>query len=136
MKKWIPFLGLVSTLVVSYGIDYGVNFLQQYGAESFVLVPYLWGSGIANLILAFLLFGLTWLVLIKYPLRRISALIFALIGLSVTFYPALAVSIPAATLPKNINGLFRFTIASAFIGSLGIVGLLFRKNTGDTGDQR
>jgi hypothetical protein len=136
MKKWIPYLGLVSTLVVSYALDYGVNLIQEYGAENFILIPYLWGSGVANLILAFLLFGLTWLVYIKYPLRRIAALIFALIGLSVTFYPALTASLSAATLPKNVMELFRFSIASAFIGSLGIVGSLIRKNTRDTGDKR
>lgn len=136
MKKWIPYLGLVSTWMISYGLDYGVNRLQQNGVENFILIPYLWGNGVANLILAVLLLGLTWLVYIKYPLRRIAALIFAMIGLSVTFYPALAASLPAAMQPKNASELIRFSIASAFIGSLSIVGLLFGKNHRTTRDKR
>ena len=128
MKTYISFVGLVSALILAYGLDHGVNLLKESSVRTFVLTPYLWGATIANLILACALLGLFWLISVRNQLSRFAGLVFIMVGLTVTVYPALARSIPSLHLPLmggDVVGFdSRFHLSGALVAAMGIVGLV------------
>jgi hypothetical protein len=124
MKTYVSIFGLVGALILANGLDRGVNSLKETGVRTFVLTPYLWGAAIANLILACALLGLFWLIFVGHEAGRFAGLVFIIAGLTVTFYPSLARSIPSLHLPLTVGNLVgfdsRFSIAGAFIAAMGI----------------
>ncbi len=52
MTKLFSLIGMAATLVIAYGVDWGLKSLAETAQRTFVYEPYLWLAGPANLVLA------------------------------------------------------------------------------------
>jgi len=132
MSKIASFAGLVTTFIVAYACDRWVEFLQVQAYRSFVLAPYLWLAGMANLILAIALLLLTWHVIFWANKSRLVSSMFALVGLAFTFAAAFNMSLPSP-LPA---GIVEFSTpgshvlyVAAFVAVIGIAGFILPRRS-------
>jgi hypothetical protein len=96
-------------------------------------MPYLWGGLLANLFLAIGILGLFWLFIIRRSMSKITALIFVIVGLAMTFSPALASAIPGLLSFMHASIVefdSKLSVASAFVVVMGLWGLFSSTNSG------
>lgn len=127
MRKIAPYLGLAGILVYAYLLDAGVALLEAAGARSFILQPVLWGGFLANLFLAV---GIIWLMRLVRSgrlLGTVAAVVFAVVGFGIAFYPALASFTPLLSFsegPGPVTFDSRLAVTGAFTAVIGLWRLL------------
>jgi hypothetical protein len=120
---------MVTVLAAAYGADRLAAALRQQVVQTLSHSPWLWLSGVINLVLAGLLFGLAWLALTRpSSARRPVASVYLVIGLLVTFALALRFTFSGTLLPLGLTEYLtpdsRTVLTAAFISVVGAAGLL------------
>ena len=154
MKRILSLSAMVSTIILSFLLDRGFTLLSQavkdkFGADYLIsdrLRPLLIGEMVANIIFILAMFGLAWLVLLKFNKDVLIAWIFILVGfLCMLYLPLVLVGPPGlqeflttsgfgvmtrgfrATLMENGFGTY-FGLGSSGVLVIGIL-RLFRGET-------
>lgn len=118
----VPIVGLMVVLGVAYRLDIWVETLRQDAFQNFTgTLSFLLPANIAQLIIASLILTLLWLIYYKRYNNRIVALIYAVAGLGLLFYSAIAIALAnkfPLPVPMELFTLKSFT--SAIIAVVGI----------------
>jgi hypothetical protein len=129
MLKIVSFSGLVATFIVAYACDRWVESLRVVATQPFAIASYLWFAGVANLLIAIAILLLLWYVVIRADKSAVVSLVFVLVGLGLTFTPAIEMFV-ASTLPPL--GIMEFLTpnshvlyVAAFTTIIGVAGFVF-----------
>lgn len=127
----VAMLGMISTLLLAYGLDYWVQSAKQTASQTFDLIPLMWGAGLANLILAGAFLLLTWVTVIRTNGNKLWAAVFVVTGLLATFSVGLYFALSPGALPFDplpiLTSISHFSLAGAFIAALGLAGLILQR---------
>ena len=128
MTKLFSLIGMAATLVIAYGVDWGLKSLAATAQRTFVYEPYLWLAGPANLVLAGALGALAWFVVFRAERSKVVSSIFVIIGLSVTFSFAAIISargsLRLGDLMAFLTPSSHLVYAGSFVAAIGIAGFI------------
>ncbi len=132
LKAW-SIVGLGVAFAIAYGCDRWVESLRTEAAQTLTIASFLWGAGVAHLLLAGVLLLLAWYVIVRADRSKLASSVFALVGLLVTFASAITIS-AVSTLPPL--GIVEFLTpnsyvlnAAAFVAVIGFAGFVLPKLT-------
>ena len=132
MSKIVSFAGLVITFFGAFACDRWIELLRIETTQSFVIGPYLWMAGIANLLLAVLLIALAWFVIFRSGRSILVSSVFVVVGLVLTFATAIDITFTSSLPPLGIYNYLLPTshvlCAAAIVAVIGIASLIFPKH--------
>jgi hypothetical protein len=131
----IQVAGLIVTLGIAWGADALTRSLGLLQARTFSLnwiLIFFWSNPLFTLILAFILLGLFWFMLIRAPRNAWVSLAYLLIGILIVAYPALYYTPALCCWMPDIAPLqlstTRYLFSSAgFIAMIGLLTLVLPK---------
>ncbi len=130
MTKPFSLIGMAATLVIAYGVDWGLKSLAETAQRTFVYEPYLWLAGPANLVLAGALVALAWFVIFRAERSKVVSSIFVIVGLLVTFSFAIIISakvlLPIGYLLAFLTPNSHLVYAGGFMAVIGIAGFILK----------
>ena len=139
MLQVISVTEMILTLALAWGLDMWVNLLRKQALVGFRFTPYVWGIAAANLVMAGLWVYLAWVMLSRMQGSRWVSAVFFVVGLLVTIFVALQLTVPESwrgllffegtrmfrlMVMGTIGLTSRFTLSAAFICMLGVAGFL------------
>jgi hypothetical protein len=131
MSKIVSFAGLVITFFGAFACDRWIELMRIETTQSFAIGPFLWISGVANLLLAIALLALAWYVIFRAGRSILVSSVFILVGLTLTFASAIDITV-ASTLPPL--GVYEYLVptshvlyAAAIVAVTGIAGFVLPK---------
>ena len=141
MSKIASLIGLAATIVLANALDRFIVALRVQAAQTFNPVPRLWGSALANLLIATAILVLAWFSLLRQQRSKTVSVTFLVIGLFLLCGLALMLSTPAPIQTGLLSPAFDpishllldvgpnsyLSFLSAFFVLIGILGLLSHK---------
>ena len=131
MSKILSFAGLVITFFVAFVCYRWIELLRIEATQSFVIAPFLWIAGAANLLLAIALLALAWYVIFRAGKSILVSSVFVLVGLALTFASAIDITVTSSLPPL---GIYEYLVpnshvlyAAAIVAVTGIAGFFRQK---------
>jgi hypothetical protein len=124
MSKIISFAGLLTTFVMAYASDHLIEVVRRRALVTFSFTPYLLLASVINILVAIILFLLTWYVVFRADKSALISSAFVLIGLVLTFVSTLVPGLisDAAFMPPS-----HMLHVAAFAIVIGIAGFIIPK---------
>lgn len=107
-----------------YALDRWLYQLRLEGQSNFEVMPFVWLSAFANVLLAGTLLFLAWYTLQKKRINFLVALLFIVAGVVMAFYPVLAfygISLLPSVSMLSFGPTSLFTTGGAFLLVLGLL---------------
>ena len=122
MSRIISVLEMVLMLAFAWGLDYWVSLLRKGALTNLNFIPMIWGIAVANILIALIWVYLAWLVLKRNAGNRWVSLAYFLIGLLLTIFVPLQM-----TVPHSFRDLLLFEQTRFFrLGIMGMIGFTSR----------
>ena len=130
----VPIAGLIVVLGVAYGLDNWIESIRKGSFQNFSgTLPWLIPTNIAHLAVASSILILLWFIYDKRFNNRVVALIYAVVGLGLLFYTAIAIALAdrfplpvpiIAFAPKSFT-----TFTSAIVAVVGVQQLFMKQSS-------
>ncbi|CAG0926879.1 hypothetical protein TFLX_00244 [Thermoflexales bacterium] len=127
----ISLIGLISVLLLAFGLDRAILFLREENSRTFTLGDILlWAYPLANWVLAICVLMLFWIVVVSGERSKFVAMVFLVVGLPMLFVPLIYFT-PAFAGLNLIDYLLPDKLlyhAGGFIAAIGLLRLILGRD--------